>query len=96
MGAGNPHLSPAMLILGRRAGQGIRIGDAIRVTVVSIDGQFVRLGIDAPTSSKILREELWRSVAEDNQAASSAVDLAGALAQVLRPREQREGDDSLS
>lgn len=59
-----------MLILSRRAGQGIRIGDAIRVTVVSIDGQFVRLGIDAPASAKILREELWRQVATDNQAAA--------------------------
>lgn len=61
-----------MLILSRRAGQGIRIGDAIRVTVVAVDGQFVRLGIDAPASSKILREELWETIAHDNQAAATA------------------------
>lgn len=60
-----------MLILSRRVGQGIRIGDTIRVTVVSVDGQFVRLGIEAPASAKILRDELWRQVATDNKAAAA-------------------------
>ena len=75
-----------MLILSRRSGEGIRIGDAIRVTVVSVDGQFVRLGIEAPASSKILREELWRAVAEDNQEAASAEMVARAFAQARRAR----------
>ena len=70
-----------MLILSRRTGQGIRIGDSIRISVVAIDGQFVRLGIEAPASSKILREELWHSVANDNQEAASSVALAGVFAQ---------------
>jgi carbon storage regulator len=69
-------------VLSRRPGQGIRIGDTIRVTVVAVDGQFVRLGIEAPTSSKILRDELWRAVAEDNQEAASTAALARAFAQV--------------
>jgi carbon storage regulator len=73
-----------MLILSRRPGQGLRIGDAIRVTVISVDGQFVRLGIEAPAASKILREELWRAVAEDNQESSSAEMVARAFAQAQR------------
>lgn len=72
-----------MLILSRRAGQGIRIGDDIHVTVVAIDGQFVRLGLEAPTSYKILREELWRSVADDNKEAAAAPALARAFAQAI-------------
>lgn len=76
-----------MLVLSRRTGQGIRIGDSIRVTVVGVDGQFVRLGIEAPASSKILREELWHQVAKDNQEAASARAFAQALAQV-------HGDDA--
>ena len=56
-----------MLILNRRPGQGIRIGDAIYITVVGVDGQIVRLGLEAPASYKILREELWRSIADDNK-----------------------------
>ncbi|HEY8285519.1 MAG TPA: carbon storage regulator CsrA [Chloroflexota bacterium] len=72
-----------MLVLSRKTGQGIRIGDAIRIMVVAVDGQFVRIGIEAPASSKILREELWHSIAQDNQAAATAAS-ANAFAQVLR------------
>lgn len=80
-----------MLILSRRAGQGIRIGDTIRVTVVSVNGQFVRLGIEAPASSKILREELWRTIAQDNQAA--AVPLSDDFARAFRqPADTEAGD----
>ena len=83
MGSRTAKLRPAMLVLSRKTGQGIRIGDAIRVTVLSIDGQFVRIGIDAPASSKILREELWHSIAQDNLAAAAA-EGATAIAQLLR------------
>ena len=78
-----------MLILSRKMGQSIRIGDTIRVVVVGIDGQFARIGIEAPSGCKILREELWRSVAEDNQAATAA-GSASAFAQVLRAAEPLE------
>jgi carbon storage regulator len=78
-----------MLILSRRAGQGIRIGDAIRVTVVAVSGQFVRLGIEAPASSKILREELWDTIAQDNQAATVPL---GDIAQAFRQPRAAEGD----
>ncbi len=80
-----------MLILSRRSGQGIRIGDTIRVTVVSVDGQFVRLGIEAPPSSKILREELWLAVAEDNQVAASAEMVARAFEQARHTHESADG-----
>ncbi len=72
-----------MLILSRRVGQGIRIGDAIRVSVVAIDGGFVRLGFEAPPAYKILREELWRSVAADNKDAAAAPPGAAAVARAL-------------
>ncbi len=73
-----------MLILSRKVGQGIRIGDAITVTVMAVDGAHVRLGLDAPATCKILREELWRSIARDNAAAAGAGVPPGAFAQLLR------------
>jgi carbon storage regulator len=72
-----------MLILSRRHGQGIRIGDAISVTVLAVDGQVVRLGIDAPASCKILRDELWNLVAGANQEAITAGSIAGDLARMM-------------
>lgn len=73
-----------MLILSRKVGQGIRIGDAISVTVVAVDGGYVRLGLDAPAAYKILREELWRSVARDNAEAAAASTSSAAFAQLVK------------
>ena len=47
-----------MLILQRRAGESIRIGDDIEITIVATEGGRVRLAISAPTDVPILRSEL--------------------------------------
>lgn len=47
-----------MLILSRKNGETVQIGEDIEVTVVSIKGNQVKLGIDAPKDVKVLREEL--------------------------------------
>lgn len=48
-----------MLILTRRQGESIIIRDDIIVTVLGIEGGSVRLGVDAPKSVEIWREEIW-------------------------------------
>ncbi|RME74342.1 MAG: carbon storage regulator [Chloroflexi bacterium] len=47
-----------MLILGRKKNQSIRIGDEIVVTILAVDGDRVKVGIDAPAHIRILRQEL--------------------------------------
>lgn len=47
-----------MLVLSRKRGEQIQVGGDVRVTVVRIDGNKVRIGIDAPTETRILRGEL--------------------------------------
>lgn len=47
-----------MLVLSRKERQRIRVGDSIVVTVVRVSGDKVRLGIEAPDSVRVLREEL--------------------------------------
>jgi carbon storage regulator len=47
-----------MLVLGRKSGESIRIGEGIQITVVGISGNRVRLGIEAPDSVRVLRAEL--------------------------------------
>lgn len=47
-----------MLLLGRKAGQSVYIGNDVRVTVVAIDDKQVKLGFDAPKETEILREEV--------------------------------------
>jgi len=47
-----------MLVLSRKLGEGIRIGDNIVISVLTIDGNRTRLGIEAPADVPILRHEL--------------------------------------
>jgi len=47
-----------MLVLSRKVGERILIGDQIAITVVRVNGQGVRLGIDAPPNLTVVREEL--------------------------------------
>jgi carbon storage regulator len=51
-----------MLVLSRKEGQRIRIGDSVVVTVVGLSGGRVRLGIEGPVSVPIHREEVYRRI----------------------------------
>ncbi len=58
-----------MLILTRRPGEAIRIGDNIRLVVLQSAPGKVRLGIEGPLDLRILREELYAQISQGNQAA---------------------------
>ena len=64
-----------MLILTRKSGEGLFIGDDIRITVLEIRGKQIRLGIEAPGSVVVLREEIYRRIQEENLQASGARDI---------------------
>ncbi|MDI1471785.1 MAG: carbon storage regulator CsrA [Thermodesulfovibrio sp.] len=55
-----------MLVLTRKQGQSIRIGDDIIVKIVDIDGSQVKIGIEAPKGVLIFREELYEKLRESN------------------------------
>lgn len=61
-----------MLIITRRAGQRIMIGDDIVINVMELAGSNVRLGVEAPKSLPIYREEIWEAVKQENEAAAHA------------------------
>jgi carbon storage regulator len=65
-----------MLIITRRPGEKIMLGDDIVVHVMEIVGNTARIGIEAPRSVPVYREEIWNVVREENVAAAgSAGDL---------------------
>ena len=75
-----------MLVLARKLDEAITIGDDIVVKIISVDKGVVKLGIDAPSSVAILRNELLEDVKEANIAAakeSSSDDLVQ-LAKLLK------------
>ena len=61
-----------MLILARRIGESIMIGDQVELTVVDIKGDQVKLGINAPSQVKVYRREVYAAIQEENRAAASA------------------------
>lgn len=78
-----------MLVLSRRTGESIVIGDDVTVTVLEVRGDVIRLGIDAPRSVTVHRAEILRELAETNRdSASPAEDAVTSLSQALRARHQ--------
>ncbi len=63
-----------MLVLSRKVGERIWIGENISVTVVRITGGGVRLGIEAPSEMSVVREELKTKI---NEAETNSVELSG-------------------
>jgi len=61
-----------MLVLTRKPGQSVYIGDNVKLTLMEIRGNQVRVGIDAPPNVRIYREEIYLQILEENQAAAVA------------------------
>ena len=61
-----------MLVITRRSGERICLGDQITVTVLEVSGSSVRLGIDAPSEVPVYRHEIWLAIKEENAAAALA------------------------
>jgi carbon storage regulator len=64
-----------MLILTRKIGECITIGDHIKIYVVDVKGRQVRLGIEAPGDTHVYRQEVHQRIMEENKAAAQ-IELA--------------------
>ncbi len=56
-----------MLILTRRVGETLKIGDNVNVTVLGVKGNQVRIGVDAPRDVSVHREEIYNRIQQENQ-----------------------------
>ncbi len=83
-----------MLILQRKAGESLVIGENITVTVVSVDSGRVRLAIDAPSDVSILRSELIKAAAAnlDSANAPKPDELIGLMGSVAERRQDGKQD----
>lgn len=57
-----------MLVLSRKPGESVTIGDEVRITVLSISGKQVRIGIEAPSDIAVHREEIYEKIANEKAA----------------------------
>lgn len=76
-----------MLILTRKLGESITIGDDIKVTVLGVYGRQVRLGVEAPSKVVVHREEVYLKIKEENRKAARTIkkDLVG-LARIIKSK----------
>ena len=65
-----------MLNITRRRGERIVLGDDVFISVLEVSGQTVRLGIEAPRSLRVYREEIWLEVKRENEAAARAANAS--------------------
>jgi carbon storage regulator len=75
-----------MLVLTRRAGESVVIGDDIVITVLEARGDVIRLGINAPRDVQVHREEVYKELKAANRAAASPTeDAVRAITEMLSP-----------
>jgi carbon storage regulator len=80
-----------MLILTRRTGEAILMDGGVRIVVLGTDGNGVRLGIEAPPSVGILREEVVQRIAEENIRAGAPADAKEILESLTkRPSDEED------
>ncbi len=60
-----------MLVLSRQKDESIMIGDGIRITIVDVRGDKVRIGIEAPKDVKVFRSELYEEIQRQNKSAAA-------------------------
>src|SRR5512136_957054 len=90
-----------MLILTRKFGENIRIGDKIKIIILDVKGGQVKLGIDAPPNITVHREEIYERIREENRRASGISakalrDVAHIFSKGKKQRAVREGGVSSS
>lgn len=72
-----------MLVLSRKKGESIIIGDNIEISIIDIQGDNIRIGINAPKEISIMRKELYEEIKAENIKATASVDhLQEKLAQL--------------
>ncbi|MGN7469330.1 carbon storage regulator CsrA [Brevibacillus sp. SAFN-007a] len=61
-----------MLVLARKKNESIMIGDSIEIKVISVDGDQVRIGIEAPRHMDVYRKEIFDAIQEENRMATQS------------------------
>lgn len=78
-----------MLVLSRRPGESVVVGDDVTISILEVRGDVVRVGISAPRSVAVHRAELLAELETTNKnAASPSEDTVASLSEALRKRQQ--------
>ncbi|HBF37275.1 MAG TPA: carbon storage regulator [Firmicutes bacterium] len=73
-----------MLVLTRKLNESIMVGDDVKITIVDVKGDQVKLGITAPRQVAVHREEVYREIQKENQLATSGKPNLESLEKLLK------------
>ncbi len=74
-----------MLILSRKVNEKIMIGEDISLTIIEIRGDQVKIGVEAPKSVKVFRQEVYEAIQNENRAAATSVPNLDSLQNLIIP-----------
>ena len=80
-----------MLVLTRKLGENIRIGDSVKITVLEVRSGQVKLGIEAPPEVKVHREEIYARIQEENRRAQR-INQSDTTRETPAPRENDKNE----
>ena len=79
-----------MLVLTRKLGENIRIGDSVKITVLEVRSGQVKLGIEAPPEVKVHREEIYARIQEENRRAQRQNTQTPPVREGVKDRKDKE------
>lgn len=68
-----------MLVLSRKSGESIVIGNDVVITILEVRGGQIRIGVDAPRNLAVHRAEIYEQVQAENRAAAASTDLKASI-----------------
>jgi len=74
-----------MLILSRKVNEKIMIGEDISLTIIEIRGDQVKIGVEAPKSVKVFRQEVYEAIQNENRAAATSIPNLDSLQNIIIP-----------
>lgn len=79
-----------MLVLSRKVGESIMLGEDIEITIIEVKGEQIRIGIKAPQEVKVYRKEIYSAILSENKEASKAplLDDLQSLASLMKKAEK--------
>ncbi|MGF1666989.1 MAG: carbon storage regulator CsrA [Acidimicrobiia bacterium] len=85
-----------MLVLSRKSGESIVIGNDVVITILEVRGGQIRIGVDAPRNLAVHRAEIYEQVQAENRAAAASTDLKASIlmtkASGLKPQNPRPAE----